>query len=96
MLGRVRSSREGVCDEKDFRRIADSRRGVAGRLALAAALTLAAALAALVPTALAAVLDPAGTSAWLATEYMPPRSSQTLDGARNWGTRVLDVPLAGG
>jgi hypothetical protein len=23
-------------------------------------------------------------------------SSQTSDGERNWGTRVLDVPLAGG
>ena len=39
-----------------------------------------------------AVLDPTGTSVWLATEYVPPLSSQTLDGARNWGTRVFDVP----
>jgi hypothetical protein len=38
-----------------------------------------------------AVPDPAGTSAWLATEYVPPRSSQTTDGVRNWGTRVLEV-----
>ncbi|MFI5037358.1 MAG: hypothetical protein ACHP93_02665 [Solirubrobacterales bacterium] len=38
-----------------------------------------------------AVPDPTGTSAWLATEYVPPRSSQTIDGVRNWGTRVLDV-----
>jgi hypothetical protein len=39
-----------------------------------------------------AVMDPAGTSVWLATEYIPPKSSQTVDGRRNWGTRVLDVP----
>jgi hypothetical protein len=39
-----------------------------------------------------AVQDPAGSSVWLATEYVPPRSSQTADGARNWGTRVLEVP----
>jgi hypothetical protein len=39
-----------------------------------------------------AVLDPAGTSVWLATEYIPPKSSLTADGRRNWGTRVLDVP----
>jgi hypothetical protein len=38
-----------------------------------------------------AVLDPAGTSAWLATEYVPPKASQTVDGLRNWGTRVLQV-----
>jgi hypothetical protein len=39
-----------------------------------------------------AIADPAGQSVWLATEYVPPRSSQTPDRARNWGTRVLDVP----
>jgi hypothetical protein len=39
-----------------------------------------------------AVKDPSGTSVWLATEYMPPKSSQTADGLRNWGTRVLEVP----
>jgi hypothetical protein len=39
-----------------------------------------------------AVKDPAGTSVWLATEYMPPKPSQTADGLRNWGTRVLQVP----
>ncbi len=43
-----------------------------------------------------AVLDPAGESVWLATEYVPPKSSQTLDGKRDWGTRVLDVPTEGG
>ena len=32
-------------------------------------------------------------SAWLATEYIPPKSSQTTDGAQNWGTRVFQVPL---
>jgi hypothetical protein len=39
-----------------------------------------------------AVKDPARASVWLATEYMPPKSSQTADGLRNWGTRVLEVP----
>jgi hypothetical protein len=38
-----------------------------------------------------AVLDPSGQSVWLATEYMPPKSSQTTDGLRNWGTRVFEV-----
>ena len=32
-------------------------------------------------------------SAWLATEYIPPKSSQTTDGKQNWGTRVFEVPL---
>jgi hypothetical protein len=32
-------------------------------------------------------------SAWLATEYMPAKSSQTTDGQQNWGTRVIEVPL---
>jgi hypothetical protein len=39
-----------------------------------------------------AILDPAGKSVWGAVEYMPPVSSQTPDGQRNWGTRVFDVP----
>jgi hypothetical protein len=38
-----------------------------------------------------AVLDPGGQSVWLATEYVPPKSSQTADGVRNWGTRVMNV-----
>ncbi len=38
------------------------------------------------------VLDPSGKSVWSATEYVPPASSQTPDGLRNWGTRVLEVP----
>jgi len=32
-------------------------------------------------------------SAWLATEYIPRKSSQTTDGKQNWGTRVFEVPL---
>ena len=40
-----------------------------------------------------AVPDDSSDSAWLATEYMPPRSSQTTTGQRNWGTRVIEVPL---
>jgi hypothetical protein len=40
-----------------------------------------------------AVLDPSGNSVWMATEYIPPKASQTLDGLRNWGTRVLDLAL---
>ena len=38
-----------------------------------------------------AVMDPGGKSVWLATEYVPPKSSQTADGVRNWGTRVMNV-----
>jgi hypothetical protein len=38
-----------------------------------------------------AVLDPDHDSFWMAIEYMPPKSSQTKDGRRNWGTRVIDV-----
>jgi hypothetical protein len=40
-----------------------------------------------------AVPDSASDSAWLATEYMPPKSSQTTTGASNWGTRVFEVKL---
>jgi hypothetical protein len=40
-----------------------------------------------------AVPDPTSHSAWLATEYIPPASSQTTTGARNWGTRVIHVKL---
>ena len=32
-------------------------------------------------------------AAWLATEYIPPVSSQTTTRTRNWGTRVLKVRL---
>jgi hypothetical protein len=38
-----------------------------------------------------AVLDPSAEAAWLATEYMPPKASQTTDGLHDWGTRVLEV-----
>ncbi len=38
-----------------------------------------------------AVLDPSGKSVWGATEYIPPKASQTADGRRNWGTRVFQV-----
>jgi hypothetical protein len=34
-----------------------------------------------------------GDTAWLANEYIPPKLSQTTDGAANWGTRVIQVPL---
>ncbi|HEV2451316.1 MAG TPA: hypothetical protein VGS62_05275 [Streptosporangiaceae bacterium] len=40
-----------------------------------------------------AVPDDTSDSAWMATEYMPPKSSQTTTGQRNWGTRVLEIPL---
>jgi hypothetical protein len=40
-----------------------------------------------------AILDPSGNSVWMATEYMPPKASQTPDGLRNWGTRVLNLSL---
>jgi len=38
-----------------------------------------------------AVIDPTASAVWLATEYMPPLSSQTPDRLQNWGTRVLEV-----
>jgi hypothetical protein len=40
-----------------------------------------------------AVPDDTSDSAWLATEYIPPLSSQTTTGRQNWGTRVLKIPL---
>ena len=36
-----------------------------------------------------AVLDPSLDAVWLATEYIPPLSSQTTDRQLNWGTRVF-------
>ena len=39
----------------------------------------------------AAALGDNGDTFWMATEYIPPRSSQTVDRLRNWGTRVLEV-----
>lgn len=38
-----------------------------------------------------ATLDPDSNSFWFATEYIPPASSQTSTGVRNWGTRVIEV-----
>jgi hypothetical protein len=40
-----------------------------------------------------AVLDPAGESFWMATEYIPPKNSQTPDGVSNWGTRVVEISV---
>ena len=40
-----------------------------------------------------AVPDGTADAAWLATEYIPPKSSQTSPALRNWGTRVIEVPL---
>ncbi|HSS60533.1 MAG TPA: hypothetical protein VLK30_03635 [Candidatus Limnocylindrales bacterium] len=40
-----------------------------------------------------AVLDVNSDSVWMATEYMPPKSSQTTNLRRPWGTRVLQVAL---
>jgi hypothetical protein len=40
-----------------------------------------------------AVPSDTSQSAWFATEYIPPRSSQTTDGQQNWGTRVFAVSL---
>ena len=42
-----------------------------------------------------AVLSPDGNSVWMATEYVPPISSQTTDGKQNWGTRVIQVSVTG-
>ncbi|MGZ3617968.1 MAG: hypothetical protein ACXWOL_14605 [Ktedonobacteraceae bacterium] len=38
-----------------------------------------------------AILDPDTNNFWMATEYIPPVSSQTTDGLRNWGTGVIEV-----
>ena len=38
-----------------------------------------------------AIVDPSGESIWLATEYIPALSRQTVDGLQNWGTRVVEV-----
>jgi hypothetical protein len=40
-----------------------------------------------------AVPDSSSDAAWLATEYIPPLSSQTTNGRQNWGTRLFKVPL---
>lgn len=41
-----------------------------------------------------ATLDPSADAVWMATEYIPPKSSQTSTGQRNWGTRVTEVALS--
>jgi len=41
-----------------------------------------------------AVWDPVTDRFWLATEYIPPKSSWTTTGQRNWGTRVLEVSVS--
>jgi hypothetical protein len=40
-----------------------------------------------------AVPDWSSDAAWLASEYIPPLSSQTSTRTRNWGTRVIKVKL---
>jgi hypothetical protein len=40
-----------------------------------------------------AVIDPSFNGVWLATEYVPPLSSQTPDRLSNWGTRVFEVAV---
>ncbi len=40
------------------------------------------------------VLDPSSDSVWMATEYMPPKSSQSTNGRRPWGTRVIHLALS--
>jgi hypothetical protein len=40
-----------------------------------------------------AVIDPTAPAVWLATEYVPPLSSQTPNGQSNWGTRVVEVAV---
>lgn len=40
-----------------------------------------------------AIIDPSGDGIWLATEYIPPLSRQTVDGLQNWGTRVFEVGI---
>jgi hypothetical protein len=42
-----------------------------------------------------AQLDPKSDTFWLATEYIPPPSSQTTTRERNWGTEVLQVKIGG-
>ena len=42
-----------------------------------------------------ALLDTVSHTMWFATEYVPPLSSQTTNGQRNWGTRVLQLSITG-
>jgi hypothetical protein len=41
-----------------------------------------------------AAVDPTTDAIWMAAEYVPPKSSQTPDGRRNWGTRIMEVSLS--
>jgi hypothetical protein len=40
-----------------------------------------------------ALLDTVSHTMWFATEYVPPKPSQTTNGQRNWGTRVLQLSI---
>ena len=40
-----------------------------------------------------ALLDTVSHTMWFATEYVPPLPSQTTNGLRNWGTRVLQLSI---
>jgi hypothetical protein len=42
-----------------------------------------------------ALLDTVSHTMWFATEYVPPKPSQTINGQRNWGTRVLQLSITG-
>jgi hypothetical protein len=41
------------------------------------------------------LLDTVSHTMWFATEYVPPLPSQTTNGQRNWGTRVLQLSITG-
>jgi hypothetical protein len=41
-----------------------------------------------------ALLDTVSHTMWFATEYVPPKPSQTTNGQRNWGTRVLQLSVS--
>lgn len=41
-----------------------------------------------------ALVDTVSHTMWFATEYVPPKPSQTTNGQRNWGTRVLQLSIS--
>ena len=41
------------------------------------------------------LVDTVSDTFWLATEYIPQKSSQTTNGQRNWGTRVFHLSITG-
>jgi hypothetical protein len=41
-----------------------------------------------------ALVDTVSHTMWFATEYVPPKPSQTTNGQRNWGTRVLQLSVS--